>query len=478
MTLQLYNTLSGKKEPFIPLHKGKIGLYVCGMTVYDFCHVGHARVLVAFDMIVRYLRARGFDVHYVRNITDIDDKILQRAADNNEPYTVLTQRFIDAMHVDEQCLGVQSPDHEPRATDHIDAMLRMIGTLLDKGFAYQADNGDIYYAVARFSRYGRLAKKKPADLLAGARVAINEAKRDPRDFVLWKAAAADEVCWDSPWGKGRPGWHIECSAMSVEHVGSTLDIHGGGPDLCFPHHENEIAQSEAVTGQPFARYWMHVGAVRIEGEKMSKSLGNFFTLREVFEQYHPEVLRYLLLSSHYRSAIHYSAASLQRAQQSLLSLYAVLDQANTDASLPTLDALRASDQTVAAFVMAFRAAMDDDFNTPAAIAVLFDLLKTWRAAEKKSDTADTADTAEAIALATALKSLAHLLGLGAHSAQTIARAHVTTSLGEEAINAKIAARATAKADKNYTLADRIRAELAEQGVVLEDSQQGTTWRWQ
>ena len=298
--LRLYNTLTRSKQDFVPIEPGKIRMYVCGMTVYDYCHLGHARVMIAFDVISRYLRAVGFEVSYVRNITDVDDKIIARAAENGEPVDDLTRRFIDYMHEDEARLGVMAPDLEPRATEHMDGIVAMIQTLVDKGSAYPAANGDVYYAVNTFSAYGQLAGKNTDELLAGARVGVDEAKRDPRDFALWKAARTGEVQWDSPWGSGRPGWHIECSAMSRECLGAHFDIHGGGPDLPFPHHENEIAQSEAANGCKFVNYWMHAGPVRVDGEKMSKSLGNFFTIRDILEQYHPETVRYALVSSHYR----------------------------------------------------------------------------------------------------------------------------------------------------------------------------------
>ena len=300
MALTLYNTLTRQKEVFKPIEAGKIRMYVCGITVYDYCHIGHARVLVAFDVITRYLRTRGWDVTYVRNITDIDDKILNRANDNGEPYMALTDRMIDAMHGDEDALGVLRPDLEPRATAYMDDILAMVQILVDNHYAYAADNGDVYYRVSRFADYGKLSGRNPEDLLAGARVEVDEAKEDPRDFALWKSAKPGEVSWESPWGPGRPGWHIECSAMSTCCLGDTFDIHGGGPDLPFPHHENEIAQSEAATGKKYVHYWMHAGAVRVDNEKMSKSLNNFFTIREVLKKYHPEVVRYFLLSSHYR----------------------------------------------------------------------------------------------------------------------------------------------------------------------------------
>ncbi|MGO1503162.1 MAG: cysteine--tRNA ligase, partial [Marinobacter sp.] len=319
--IRIYNTLTQQKETFTPIEPGKVRMYVCGMTVYDFCHLGHARVLVAFDVVTRYMRSRGYDVTYVRNITDIDDKILRRAQENAEPFTELTERMIAAMHEDEARLGVLTPNAEPRATDYIDEIIAMINTLIESDHAYAADNGDVYFSVQSFEGYGKLSKKKLEDLLAGARVDVQEAKRSPADFALWKAAGEGEVSWPSPWGDGRPGWHIECSAMSTRCLGDTFDIHGGGPDLLFPHHENEIAQSECATGHTFVNTWMHAGAIRVDKEKMSKSLGNFFTIREILETYPPEVVRFFLVSSHYRSQVDYSEDNLAEAGRSLARLY-------------------------------------------------------------------------------------------------------------------------------------------------------------
>ncbi|HMW49705.1 MAG TPA: cysteine--tRNA ligase, partial [Cellvibrionaceae bacterium] len=369
MQFSLYNTLSGEKELFKPLVAGKIGMYVCGITVYDFCHIGHARVMVVFDVITRYLRARGWDLTYVRNITDIDDKIIQRAAENGESIDALTERFIAAMVEDETALGVLRPDQEPKATEHVAGIIDLIKLLEEKQFAYAASNGDVYYRVAKFADYGKLTNKKLDELEIGKRIAIEEAKEDPRDFVLWKAAKAGEVSWPSPWGNGRPGWHIECSAMSKSCLGLTLDIHGGGPDLPFPHHENEIAQSEAANGCQYAHYWMHAGAVRVNDEKMSKSLGNFFTIRDVLSRYHPEVVRYLLLSSHYRSSINYSEESLKEARSALERFYGCLKQFGDLPVLPLAEAFASEPG------QAFCAAMDDDFNTRVALSVLFDLVR-------------------------------------------------------------------------------------------------------
>jgi cysteinyl-tRNA synthetase len=369
--MKIYNTLTRQKEEFKPIVEGKVGMYVCGMTVYDLCHLGHARVLTAFDVIARYLRHKGYDVNYVRNITDIDDKIINRANENGEAFDVLTERFITEMNVDAEALGILKPDSEPRATAHIDGIIEMVQTLIEKGYAYAASNGDVYYSVRKFEGYGKLSGKVLDELEAGARIEVDEVKQDPLDFVLWKHAKADEPHWDSPWGIGRPGWHIECSVMSTCCLGNNFDIHGGGPDLKFPHHENEIAQSEAATGSQYANSWMHAGAVRIDGEKMSKSLGNFFTIREILEKYHPETVRFFLLSSQYRSSINYSEDSLKEAQTKLDRFYNALEQVDTYVA-PATD----ND-----FNQRFYDAMDDDFNTAEAIGVLFDLVREVNKAE-------------------------------------------------------------------------------------------------
>lgn len=465
--LQIYNTLTRKKEIFKPIQAGRVSMYVCGMTVYDYCHLGHARVLVGFDVITRYLRAQDWDVTYVRNITDIDDKILNRAKERGVDYRELTKTFIDCMHEDEESLSVLRPDHEPRATGHIDDIVNMVEVLIDKGFAYLADNGDVYYRVEAFTNYGQLSGKNLDELKAGARIAVDEAKQDPRDFALWKAASEGEVYWPSPWGNGRPGWHIECSAMSTCCLGDTFDIHGGGPDLSFPHHENEIAQSEAATGHKYVNYWMHAGAVRVDNEKMSKSLGNFFTIREILEKYHPEVVRYFLVSSHYRSAINYSEDNLKIARSALERFYTALlgfDQVPVKA-LKDLD--REND-----YVRRFIASMDDDFNTPEALAILFELVRELNTQKSK-------DEAKANALATALKSLASVFGLLETPAQEFLQGSTgsaSTHLSADAIDALIAQREQAKLDKNYARADEIREQLQAKGVVLEDSREGTRWR--
>ena len=456
--MHIYNTLTRRKEPFKPLVDGKVSMYVCGMTVYDYCHLGHARVMVAFDVITRYLRHRGYDVTYVRNITDIDDKILKRAEENGEPIDALTERMIAAMHEDEARLNVLPPSQEPRATGHIDDIIAMIETLIDKGFAYAAANGDVYYRVRKFTDYGKLNNRQLDDMRSGARVDVGVHKEDPLDFVLWKAAKPGEAHWHSPWGDGRPGWHIECSAMSTCCLGDTFDIHGGGPDLTFPHHENEIAQSEAATGKTYVNTWMHAGAVRVNQEKMSKSLGNFFTIRDVLAEHDPEVVRYLLVASHYRSAINYSVDSLVEARKSLTRLYTALDGVNADEQAAASDAAER-----------FTAAMDDDFNTPIALAALFDLARDLNRA--KSD-----QPAEAPRLAGELKRLAGVLGLLQQTPQTFLKgAQQQVALSEEEIEAKIAERQAAKGSKDFARADAIRDELAALGIILKDSREGTTW---
>lgn len=457
--IRIYNTLSQQKEEFQPLEPGKVRMYVCGMTVYDYCHLGHARVLVAFDVITRYLRHRGFDVHYVRNITDIDDKILRRADENGEVYTDLTERMIQAMHEDEGQLGVLPPTEEPRATAHIDDIIAMIHTLISKDHAYAADNGDVYFAVNSFEGYGKLSKKKLEDLLAGARVDVEEAKRSPADFALWKAAKPGEVSWPSPWGDGRPGWHIECSAMSTCCLGDTFDIHGGGPDLMFPHHENEIAQSEAATGQEFARIWMHAGAIRVNKEKMSKSLGNFFTIREILEKYPAEVVRYFLVSSHYRSQVDYSEDNLAEAGRTLTKLYHALR-----------GVVPSKDVSGTEYDRRFEEALDDDFNTAGAIAVLHAV-----AAETNQHRRDGDDQAARDSAAVLVR-LGKVLGLLQQDPEAFFQADTGSELTAEDIEALIQARADARKARDFAEADRIRDELAEKGVILDDSREGTTWR--
>ena len=453
MTLKIFNTLTRQKEEFKPLVPGKVGMYVCGMTVYDFCHLGHARVMVAFDVIARYLRHRGYDVNYIRNITDIDDKIIKRANENGEAFDALTERFIAEMHKDSEMLGIEKPDAEPKATAHIGGIIKLVETLIEKGFAYAADNGDVYYRVRKFEGYGKLSGKVLDELEAGARVEVGDVKEDPLDFVLWKSAKPEEPHWDSPWGIGRPGWHIECSAMSTCCLGDTFDIHGGGPDLKFPHHENEIAQSEAATGKKYVNTWMHAGAVRVDGEKMSKSLGNFFTIREILDKYPAEVVRFLLLSSQYRSPINYSEDSLKEAQTKLERFYnALLSVA--------VGEVKDIDNDYSA---RFHAAMDDDFNTPVAIAVLFDLVRDLNKATGE----------EQATLAGQLRYLAGVLGC----LQSDPQSFLQSGAGDEAewIEEMIQKRAEAKKAKDFATADAVRDELVAKGIVLKDGPEGTTW---
>jgi cysteinyl-tRNA synthetase len=459
--IRIYNTLTQQKEALQPIEPGKVRMYVCGMTVYDYCHLGHARVLVAFDVITRYLRHSGYDVHYVRNITDIDDKILRRADERGEVYTELTGRMIQAMHEDEARLGVLPPTEEPRATGHITEMLAMIDKLIAGGYAYAADNGDVYFAVSSFSDYGKLSRKKLEDLVAGARVGVQEAKRSPADFALWKSADEGEVSWPSPWGPGRPGWHIECSAMATKCLGDTFDIHGGGPDLLFPHHENEIAQSECATGHAFARTWMHAGAIRVNKEKMSKSLGNFFTIREILETYPAEVVRYFLVSSHYRSQVDYSEDNLAEAGRTLTKLYNALRgvvPAQAGAVAQTEYDRRFAEQ------------MDDDFNTAGAIAVLHSVANDINQHRREGRQAQAAECAAV------LIRLGAVLGLLQQDPEVFFQAGTEGELSSEAIEAKIEARKNAREARDYAEADRIRDELAEQGIILDDSRDGTSWR--
>ncbi len=461
--LQIYNSLTRKKAPFTPINPGRVRMYVCGMTVYDYCHLGHARVMVVFDVVVRYLRARGLDVTYVRNITDIDDKIIKRAAELGEDVDSLTARFIASMHEDERALGVDPPTLEPRATGHIAQILAMIDRLVENGCAYQAPNGDVYYRVRRFPNYGTLSGKTLEELRAGARVEIGEEKEDPLDFALWKAAKPGEPAWDSPFGPGRPGWHIECSAMSTAALGPHFDIHGGGMDLKFPHHENEIAQSECATGEPFVNVWMHVGFVRVNEQKMSKSLGNFFTVREVLKRYDPEVVRYFILASHYRSPLDYTDHSLEQAKHALTRLYLALQ------GLPTA---AAGGEEGRPFRDAFYAAMDDDFNTPKALAVLFDL------AHEINRLRATVGPGRTALLGAELRALGTLLGLLGRSPDAFLRSAPTVhGLGPDEIEALIRQREVARREKRWAEADRIRALLQDKGVILEDAPGGKTlWR--
>jgi cysteinyl-tRNA synthetase len=460
--LKIYNSLVREKQEFVPIEPGKVRMYVCGMTVYDYCHLGHARVLVVFDMVQRWLRASGLEVVYVRNITDIDDKIIKRALENDETIGQLTNRFIGFMNEDALALGVEKPDHEPRATDYVPQMLKLIGQLETNGLAYQASDGDVNFSVRKFPGYGKLSGKTIDDLRAGERVDVDQAKQDPLDFVLWKHGKAGEPFWESPWGRGRPGWHIECSAMSSELLGEHFDIHGGGQDLQFPHHENEIAQSEGAHNGQFVNYWMHNGFVRVDDEKMSKSLGNFFSIREVLKKYDAEVVRYFILRAHYRSPLNYSDVHLDDARQALARLYTALKAvpAAVDVSIDWNEA----------HALRLRQAMDDDFNTPEACAALFDL-------------ASEVNRSKSPALAGQLIALAGLLGLLKRDPQAFLQATPGGGGGEGAegessarIEALIAERTAAKKARNFAEADRIRSELLAAGIVLEDGAQGTSWR--
>lgn len=455
MSLRIYNTLSRALEAFSPIEPGHVRMYVCGMTVYDLCHLGHARSMVAFDVVQRWLRASGNRVTYVRNITDIDDKIIRRAVENGETIRSLTDRMIDALHQDADALGIERPTHEPRATEYVPQMLSMIGRLQDKGLAYQGSDGDVNFAVRKFPGYGKLSGKSLDELQAGERVAVQDGKQDPLDFVLWKSAKPsepDEVKWASPWGAGRPGWHIECSAMGCEMLGESFDIHGGGADLQFPHHENEIAQSEGATGEPFSQVWMHNGFINVDNEKMSKSLGNFFTIRDVLKEYDAETVRFFVVRSHYRSPLNYSDVHLNDARGALKRLYTALSLV-----APAEVAIDWNHPAAARF----KAAMDEDFGTPEAVAVLFEL-----AAEvNRSKSAETAGL---------LKALAGCLGLLQGDPQAFLQAGAA-DVDAAAIEAQIAARAAAKAAKDWAEADRIRKALLEQGIVLKDSPAGTTW---
>ncbi|HKX98621.1 MAG TPA: cysteine--tRNA ligase [Steroidobacteraceae bacterium] len=466
--LRIHNSLGGRKEDFAPLEPGHVRMYVCGITVYDHIHVGHARSQLAFDVARRWLLASGYRVTYVRNITDIDDKIIERARERGEPFEALTARFIAAMDEDFEALGLGKPDHEPRATAYMDEIVAMTRRLIDGGHAYVGANGDVYYAVASFPRYGRLSGKKLADLRAGARVEVDEAKRDPLDFVLWKRAKPGEPAWDSPWGMGRPGWHIECSAMAVALLGAEFDIHGGGMDLKFPHHENEIAQSCAACDAPFARLWMHNGFVRVDDEKMSKSLGNFFTVREVLPRLRPEVLRAFLLASHYRAPVNYTEENMRQADAALQRLYLALRDVEPAAAYEAGEATRE-----------FTSAMDDDFNTPGAIAALQTAARALNVAKSAGD------RQRARALAAEMRALGGHLGiLGREPAAWLsARSELGGSGGagdpgpaDADIDKLVQARIEARRARNFAESDRIRDELAAAGVVLEDGPGGTTWR--
>ncbi len=457
--LKIYNTLTNQKEKFQPIDKHNVGIYVCGMTVYDFCHMGHARVIVMFDVITRHLKRNFENVKYVRNITDIDDKIISRAIENKEDIFSLTNRFINALHEDEKALGALSPDIEPRATDSIDKMIEMIESLSSQELAYQGKNGDVFYSVRKFKDYGKLSGKNLDDLMAGARVDIESNKKDPLDFVLWKKAKSDEPSWSSPWGDGRPGWHIECSAMSNHFISNHFDIHGGGMDLTFPHHENEIAQSEGANNCKFVNTWMHVGFVNIDDEKMSKSLNNFFTIRDVLKNYDGETLRYFLISSHYRSPLNFSETNIESAQTGLKRLYnaaKAVTKNTADESLIEID-----------YEKKFNAALNDDFNTPIAISILFEIAK-------QINIEQTTNPQKANALSSLLIRLGNFIGILEYNPKEYLKQG--SALSEAEISEKIAQREEARLSKDFAKSDQIRDELFELGIILEDSANGTTWR--
>jgi cysteinyl-tRNA synthetase len=471
--LRVHNSLTRQKQDFVPIQPGRVGMYVCGVSVYDYCHVGHARVMVVFDVIRRWLQASGFSVRYVRNITDIEDRIIKRAHENGETIWSLTERFIRFMDEDAAALGVGKPDFEPRATQYIPDMLRIIGSLIERGLAYQAANGDVYYSVYEFPEYGKLSGKSLDDLRAGERVDIDPAKQDPLDFVLWKSAKPNEPSWDSPWGKGRPGWHIECSGMSEHFLGEHFDLHGGGQDLIFPHHENEIAQSEGAHGHVFVNYWLHNGFVRVDNEKMSKSLGNFFTVREVLARFDPEVVRFFILRAHYRSPLNYSDQHLEDARAGLTRLYTALR--DTPPAAVEIDWAKP-------FAARFKQAMDDDFNTADACAVLFDLASHVNRSHSAQESG-------------LLKALAGLLGLTEREPVAFLQSKRDASVDVTGVQAKgevgavtakgysddeiqqlIEARVAARKNKSFAESDRIRDQLLAAGIVLEDAPGGTTWR--
>ena len=457
MAITLFNTLTRKKESFEPIQPGHVGMYVCGVTTYDYCHIGHARTYVAFDIVVRYLRKLGYNVSYVRNITDLDDKIIKRAAENGEDFHALTSRFIDAMHEDFDALNLLRPDIEPKVTEHMDEILKMIQDLIDSGNAYKTDSGDVLFDVSTFKEYGKLSRQDLEQLQSGARVDVDEEKDDPLDFVLWKAAKAGEPAWSSPWGEGRPGWHIECSAMNKKHLGTTFDIHGGGSDLAFPHHENEIAQSCCANHSDYVKYWMHSGMVQVDDEKMSKSLGNFFTIREVLKAYDAETVRYFLLSSHYRSQLNYTEENLNQAHSALERLYTALRD---------IEPKEASEALRRDYWQNFQSAMDDDFNAPEAMSVLFDIARDI----KRHRDSDSDKTAQ---LAYILKEFAEVMGLLQRDPNQFLQGDDDDVAKIEALIAK---RNNARAEKNWAVADEARDELTAMGIELEDGPEGTRWR--
>jgi|TARA_A100001011_G_scaffold110599_1_gene117212 cysteinyl-tRNA synthetase len=454
MTIKFYNSLTNQKEDFVPIREGEVGVYVCGMTVYDNCHLGHARAMMAFDILARYLRYQNYKVNFIRNITDIDDKIIERANENKETIDALTDRTIASMQEDFSELGLEMPTNEPRATDHIEGMIAMISTLIDKGHAYHSEGGDVFFAVRTFPEYGKLSNKNIDDLNPGSRIEEDDSKKDPLDFVLWKSAKPNEPSWDSPWGLGRPGWHIECSVMSLENLGKHFDIHGGGPDLLFPHHENEIAQSECASDHKFANYWMHSGLLKINGEKMSKSLGNFAMLKDLFASYHPEVIRYYLISSHYRSSLNFDNESLDQARSALTRLYQAISVAPSQES-------DLHDDSVKEFIHS----MNDDLNTPEALSTLFGLAKLINSSQ---------DTQDQSMYASTMRELGKVLGLLNDSSEAFLQ--YGAKLTDEEIGKKIDERNQARDNKDFQKADQIRDELAAQGILLDDSSDGTSWK--
>ena len=454
MTIKFYNSLTNQKEDFVPIREGEVGVYVCGMTVYDNCHLGHARAMMAFDILARYLRYQNYKVNFIRNITDIDDKIIERANENKETIDALTDRTIASMQEDFSKLGLEIPTNEPRATDHIEGMIAMISTLINKGHAYHSEGGDVFFAVRTFPEYGKLSNKNIDDLNPGSRIEEDDSKNDPLDFVLWKSAKPNEPSWDSPWGLGRPGWHIECSVMSLENLGKHFDIHGGGPDLLFPHHENEIAQSECASDHQFANYWMHSGLLKINGEKMSKSLGNFAMLKDLFASYHPEVIRYYLISSHYRSSLNFDNESLDQARSALTRLYQAISVAPSQES-------DLHDDSVKEFIHS----MNDDLNTPEALSTLFGLAKLINSSQ---------DTQDQSMYASTMRELGKVLGLLNDSSEAFLQ--YGAKLTDEEIGKKIDERNKARDNKDFQKADQIRDELAAQGILLDDSSDGTSWK--
>lgn len=460
--LQIYNNLTRKKEEFKPLQEGKVSMYVCGVTVYDYCHIGHGRTFIGFDMITRYLRYRGYDLNYVRNITDIDDKIIQRANELSVPFDQLTEKFIKAMHRDFDALGMARPDSEPRATGHMPQIIQMIETLIENNQAYATENGDVYYDVSSFKDYGKLSGQDVEQLRAGNRIEVSEIKRDSVDFALWKSSKVNEPRWPSPWGEGRPGWHIECSAMSTCCLGNTFDIHGGGSDLKFPHHENEIAQAEAATGETYANLWMHTGMLQIDKEKMSKSLDNFFTIPDVLEKFDAETIRFFMMGSHYRSLLNYSVESLEKAHAGLERIYTALRDISLSEK-PPKSWSAAQDN----FIQRFNKAMDDDFGTPEAVAVLFDIAREIN--RLKSEQSENAT-----GMAQLLKFLGNVLGIFNQDPEAFLKGNSID--GDEEIDALISERNAARDEKDWSKSDQIREQLTAMGVVLEDKDGVTKWR--